>query len=69
MCTISDGESYEKTIVFGGITHCKVLKKSHIKGSFGAQDNQPGYFKSKNKLLYSKNRKQFDTVSSKNMVK
>lgn len=24
MCTMTDGESYEKTIIFGGITHSKI---------------------------------------------
>ena len=60
MCTISDGESYEKTIIFGGITHSKLGGQRSYQKSTPWQPQ-----KSKNKLLSSKHRKQFDTLSSK----
>ena len=28
MCTMSDGETFEKTIIFGGITHSKLASQS-----------------------------------------
>lgn len=36
MCTMTDGESYEKTVIFGGITHSMIGTSPAVKSAKGA---------------------------------